>query len=205
MALVATTEYYDATDVAIWILPHLVVLSVDSDRYTLTPVQLSRQMLMMHCLLIWTWVVHIGSTFMPSHTCLLACMCGTLLTTIHVMHLTVRMKAFQATEVFLKTHHLKVVANFLLNKIAVLEIVCLKVVVTFESCGCGACRCITGKLCQSPYWRLLLMEKVDDMRAMGMLQLNAGDSVVLPTTVTGSTTTGLLGYATPLLLVQQDL
>lgn len=49
------------------------------------------------------------------------------------------------------------------------------------------------------------MEKVDDMRATGMLQLNAGDSVVLPTTVTGSTTTGLLGYATPLLLVQQDL
>jgi hypothetical protein len=54
MALVATTEYYDATDVAIRILPHLVVLTVDSDRYTLTPVQLSRQMLMMHCLLIWT-------------------------------------------------------------------------------------------------------------------------------------------------------
>jgi hypothetical protein len=63
----------------------------------------------------------------------------------------VRMKAFQATEVFLKTHHLKVVANFLLNKIAVLEIVCLVVVVTFESCRCGACWCITGKLCQSPY------------------------------------------------------
>jgi SCY1-like protein 1 len=31
MALVATTEYYDATDVAIRILPHLVVLTVDSD------------------------------------------------------------------------------------------------------------------------------------------------------------------------------
>lgn len=62
-----------------------------------------------------------------------------------------RMKAFQATEVFLKTHDFKVVANFPLNKIAVLEIVCLKVVVTFESCRCGACWCITGKLCQSPY------------------------------------------------------
>ncbi|CAM6026479.1 unnamed protein product [Sphagnum balticum] len=37
------------------------------------------------------------------------------------------------------------------------------------------------------------MGKVDDMRAMSMLQLNAGDSVVPPTTVTGSTTTGLLG------------
>ncbi len=109
------------------------------------------------------------------------------------------MKAFQATEVFLKTDHLKVVASFPLNKIAVLEIVCLKVVVTFESCRCGACWCITGKLCQTPYWRLLLMEKVDDMRAMRMLQLNAGDSIVPPTTVTGSTTTGLLGYATPFL------
>jgi hypothetical protein len=54
MALGATTEYYDATEIATQILPHLVALTVDSDRYTLTPVQLSRQMLMMHCLLIWT-------------------------------------------------------------------------------------------------------------------------------------------------------
>lgn len=75
MALGATTEYYDATEIATQILPHLVALTVDSDS-------------------------------------------------------DVRMKAFQATEVFLKTDHLK---------------------------------------------------------------LNAGDSVVPPTTVTGSTTTGLLG------------
>jgi len=96
MALGATTEYYDATEIATQILPHLVALTVDSDS-------------------------------------------------------DVRMKAFQATEVFLKTDHLKVVASFPLNKIAVLEIVCLKVVVTFESCRCGACWCITAKLCQTPY------------------------------------------------------
>jgi hypothetical protein len=34
MALMATTEYYDATEIATRILPHLVVLTVDSDRYT---------------------------------------------------------------------------------------------------------------------------------------------------------------------------
>jgi hypothetical protein len=31
MALMATTEYYDATEIATRILPHLVVLTVDSD------------------------------------------------------------------------------------------------------------------------------------------------------------------------------
>jgi len=31
MAVVATTEYYDATEIATRILPHLVVLKVDAD------------------------------------------------------------------------------------------------------------------------------------------------------------------------------
>lgn len=33
MALMATAEYYDATEIATRILPHLVVLTVDSDGY----------------------------------------------------------------------------------------------------------------------------------------------------------------------------
>lgn len=32
MALMATAEYYDATEIATRILPHLVVLTVDPDR-----------------------------------------------------------------------------------------------------------------------------------------------------------------------------
>lgn len=32
----ATAEYYDATEIATRILPHLVVLTVDSDRYSST-------------------------------------------------------------------------------------------------------------------------------------------------------------------------
>lgn len=33
MALMATAEYYDATEIATRILPHLVVLTVDPDGY----------------------------------------------------------------------------------------------------------------------------------------------------------------------------
>jgi len=36
MALMATAEYYDAAEIATRILPHLVVLIVDSDRYSST-------------------------------------------------------------------------------------------------------------------------------------------------------------------------
>ena len=48
MALTATVEYYDATEIATRILPHLVVLTIDPDGYNSFVTHISHQFILFY-------------------------------------------------------------------------------------------------------------------------------------------------------------